>query len=125
MLVPVQTAGMVGMMIGGAIGGVTGDRLGRRVALLGSVVAFGLLLGWALKGFGSKLSTAGTVVDAIVTGIDIAHGAPAGEELAQLGGRTLGSVGGGCHALSNALSVAVIQSFHRNSSKEIRPPKRP
>jgi MFS transporter, AAHS family, 4-hydroxybenzoate transporter len=41
--VPVQTAGMVGMMIGGAIGGVTGDRLGRRVALLGSVVAFGLL----------------------------------------------------------------------------------
>jgi MFS transporter, AAHS family, 4-hydroxybenzoate transporter len=41
--VPVQTAGMVGMMIGGAIGGVVGDRLGRRVALLGSVVTFGLL----------------------------------------------------------------------------------
>jgi len=41
--VPVQTAGMVGMMIGGAIGGVVGDRLGRRVALIGSVVAFGLL----------------------------------------------------------------------------------
>ena len=41
--VPVQTAGMVGMMVGGAIGGVIGDRLGRRVALLGSVLAFGLL----------------------------------------------------------------------------------
>lgn len=41
--VPVQTSGMVGMMIGGAFGGFVGDRLGRRVALLGSVVAFGLL----------------------------------------------------------------------------------
>jgi len=41
--VPVQTAGMIGMMIGGAIGGVVGDRRGRRVALLGSVVAFGAL----------------------------------------------------------------------------------
>src|SRR5262245_52519527 len=41
--VPVQTAGLLGMMIGGAIGGVVGDRLGRRVALLGSVLAFGLL----------------------------------------------------------------------------------
>jgi AAHS family 4-hydroxybenzoate transporter-like MFS transporter len=41
--VPVQTAGMLGMMVGGAIGGVIGDRLGRRVALLGSVVSFGVL----------------------------------------------------------------------------------
>src|SRR5436190_18371283 len=41
--VPVQTAGMLGMMVGGAIGGVIGDRLGRRVALLGSVCAFGVL----------------------------------------------------------------------------------
>ena len=41
--VPVQTAGMVGMMIGGAIGGVIGDRLGRRIALLGSVITFGVL----------------------------------------------------------------------------------
>jgi hypothetical protein len=49
----------------------------------------------ALKGFGSKLSTVGTVVDAIVTGIDITNGAPAGEELSQLGGRTLGAMGGG------------------------------
>src|SRR5712691_1155205 len=41
--VPVQTAGMLGMMVGGAIGGIVGDRLGRRVALLGSVCAFGIL----------------------------------------------------------------------------------
>jgi AAHS family 4-hydroxybenzoate transporter-like MFS transporter len=41
--VPVQTAGMLGMMVGGAVGGVVGDRWGRRVALLGSVVAFGVL----------------------------------------------------------------------------------
>jgi AAHS family 4-hydroxybenzoate transporter-like MFS transporter len=41
--VPVQTAGMVGMMVGGFIGGFAGDRYGRRAALLGSVVAFGML----------------------------------------------------------------------------------
>jgi MFS transporter, AAHS family, 4-hydroxybenzoate transporter len=41
--VPVQTAGMVGMMVGGLIGGFVGDRFGRRVALLGSVASFGLL----------------------------------------------------------------------------------
>src|SRR5438128_4500268 len=41
--VPVQTSGMVGMMVGGAIGGLIGDRFGRRVALLGSVLSFGLL----------------------------------------------------------------------------------
>lgn len=41
--VPVQTAGMVGMMVGGFIGGFVGDRFGRRFALLASVVAFGTL----------------------------------------------------------------------------------
>ena len=40
---PVLTSGMFGMMIGGAIGGVVGDRLGRRVALLSSLLVFGLL----------------------------------------------------------------------------------
>jgi AAHS family 4-hydroxybenzoate transporter-like MFS transporter len=39
----VLTAGMVGMMVGGAIGGVLGDKFGRRVALLGSVISFGIL----------------------------------------------------------------------------------
>src|SRR5258706_680156 len=41
--VPVQTSGLIGMMVGGAIGGMIGDRFGRRVALLGSVVSFGVL----------------------------------------------------------------------------------
>ncbi len=49
----------------------------------------------ALKGFGSKLGTAGTVVDSLLTINDVLHGAPAGEEAAQFGGRTLGAVGGG------------------------------
>src|SRR3954470_4213913 len=39
----VLTAGMVGMMVGGAIGGDLGDKKGRRNALLGSVVTFGIL----------------------------------------------------------------------------------
>src|SRR2546423_9110759 len=41
--VPVQTAGMIGVMLGGAIGGVGGDRLGRRVALIRSAAAVGPL----------------------------------------------------------------------------------
>jgi AAHS family 4-hydroxybenzoate transporter-like MFS transporter len=40
---PVVASGLVGMMLGGAIAGVVGDRLGRRVALLGSVFVFGIL----------------------------------------------------------------------------------
>jgi AAHS family 4-hydroxybenzoate transporter-like MFS transporter len=40
---PVLASGMFGMMLGGALAGVAGDRLGRRVALIGSVVVFGIL----------------------------------------------------------------------------------
>ena len=36
-------SGMVGMMLGGALAGVIGDRMGRRVALIGSVLIFGVL----------------------------------------------------------------------------------
>jgi AAHS family 4-hydroxybenzoate transporter-like MFS transporter len=39
----VVAIGLVGMMVGGAIAGIAGDRLGRRVALLGSVFTFGVL----------------------------------------------------------------------------------
>ena len=39
---PVLAAGFVGMMVGGAIAGVVGDRLGRRIALIGSVLTFGI-----------------------------------------------------------------------------------
>ena len=40
---PILTSGMAGMMFGGALGGYVGDRLGRRVALLASVISFGVL----------------------------------------------------------------------------------
>lgn len=40
---PVLAAGFVGMMVGGALAGVVGDRFGRRVALIGSVVVFGVM----------------------------------------------------------------------------------
>ena len=40
---PVVSLGYLGMMIGGALAGVLGDRLGRRAALLGSMVVFGLM----------------------------------------------------------------------------------
>src|SRR5947209_5620874 len=39
---PILAAGFIGMMVGGAVAGVTGDRLGRRIALIGSVLVFGL-----------------------------------------------------------------------------------
>jgi len=44
------STGPFGMMIGGALGGYLGDRIGRRTALLGSVVAFAVLtlaVAWA------------------------------------------------------------------------------
>ena len=40
---PVVASGMVGMMIGGAIAGLAGDRFGRRTAMIGSVIVFGVL----------------------------------------------------------------------------------
>jgi MFS transporter, AAHS family, 4-hydroxybenzoate transporter len=42
-LTPALTSGFVGMMFGGFIGGIVGDRYGRRVALLGSLISFGVL----------------------------------------------------------------------------------
>jgi AAHS family 4-hydroxybenzoate transporter-like MFS transporter len=42
---PVLAAGMIGMMSGGAIAGIVGDRFGRRIALIGSVLVFGVLTG--------------------------------------------------------------------------------
>ena len=40
---PVLAAGLIGMMIGGAVAGIIGDRIGRRIALIGSVLVFGVL----------------------------------------------------------------------------------
>ena len=39
----VLALGPLGMMVGGAIGGMLGDRVGRRTALLGSVISFAVL----------------------------------------------------------------------------------
>jgi MFS transporter, AAHS family, 4-hydroxybenzoate transporter len=56
-LTPALTSGFVGMMFGGFIGGIVGDRYGRRVALLGSLISFGLLtLAVALAGSPLMLS---------------------------------------------------------------------
>jgi MFS transporter, AAHS family, 4-hydroxybenzoate transporter len=40
---PIVASGMFGMMVGGAIAGLVGDRVGRRVALIGSVMLFGVM----------------------------------------------------------------------------------
>ena len=39
---PVVSLGYLGMMIGGTLGGYAGDRIGRRNALLGCMIVFGL-----------------------------------------------------------------------------------
>ncbi|MBY8823882.1 MFS transporter [Sphingomonas colocasiae] len=43
MLAPAMAAALVGMAIGTGLGGMAGDRLGRRPALIGSVIVFGAL----------------------------------------------------------------------------------
>ena len=40
---PILAAGLLGMMLGGAVAGMMGDRLGRRFALIGSVLVFGAM----------------------------------------------------------------------------------
>jgi len=51
----VLAAALFGMMIGGFLGGYIGDRFGRRVALLGSVIWFGLLT--VLMSFAGDVTT--------------------------------------------------------------------
>ena len=41
-LAPVVSIGYAGMVLGGAIAGLAGDRVGRRTALLGSMLVFGV-----------------------------------------------------------------------------------
>lgn len=49
----------------------------------------------ALEAFGRKLTVAGVGLDAVITTIDVAQGAPAGPAAAEFGGRTLGGFAGG------------------------------
>jgi AAHS family 4-hydroxybenzoate transporter-like MFS transporter len=44
-LAPVLAVGLLGMSIGAALGGMIGDRLGRKRALIGSAIVFGLMTG--------------------------------------------------------------------------------
>lgn len=44
-LAPVLASGLIGMTIGAAVGGAVGDRFGRKAALIGSVIVFGVLTG--------------------------------------------------------------------------------
>ena len=52
----------------------------------------------ALEAFGRKLTIAGVGLDAVLTSLDVAHGAPAGPAAAEFGGRTLGGVAGAAAA---------------------------
>lgn len=58
-LAPLLASGLVGMMVGGLLAGLLGDRLGRRVALLSSVVWFGVLT--ALASFADGIFTLGVL----------------------------------------------------------------
>lgn len=49
----------------------------------------------ALEVFGRRLGYAGIGLDALLTYDNIAHGSPKGEEIAKLGGRSLGGIAGG------------------------------
>jgi hypothetical protein len=52
----------------------------------------------ALEAFGRKLTIAGVGLDAVITSLDVAHGAPAGPAAAEFGGRTLGGIAGAAAA---------------------------
>ena len=54
---PILAVGLLGMALGGAFAGVVGDRIGRRTALIGSVVTFGLMT--AAMSFADGLMTLG------------------------------------------------------------------
>ncbi len=56
---PVLTSGFVGMVFGGFLGGYLGDRMGRRVALLSSLLVFGVLT--FLIAFAGNLFTLGVL----------------------------------------------------------------
>jgi AAHS family 4-hydroxybenzoate transporter-like MFS transporter len=50
---PIAAASLIGMAVGATFGGVVGDRIGRRAALIGSIVLFGLATGLATTTHGT------------------------------------------------------------------------
>jgi len=50
---PITAASLIGMAIGATFGGLVGDRIGRRAALIGSIVLFGLPTGLATMAHGT------------------------------------------------------------------------
>ncbi len=75
---PVLASGLFGMVVGGAFGGVTGDRLGRKVALLGSVAVFGALT--LAAAFAGSLFTVGVL--RFVSGVGLGGAMPNAAALA-------------------------------------------
>ncbi len=61
---PIAAGSLIGMAIGATFGGIVGDRIGRRMALIGSIAIFGLATGLAtlapgLSSFGALRAVAG------------------------------------------------------------------
>ena len=75
---PVVSLSYLGMMIGGAIAGVVGDRLGRRVALLGSMLVFGTMT--MAVGFADSVSSLGAL--RFMTGLGLGGAIPNAAALA-------------------------------------------
>jgi AAHS family 4-hydroxybenzoate transporter-like MFS transporter len=75
---PVVAFGFLGMLMGGAAAGVIGDRLGRKVALLGSMVLFGLAT-LAVAGAGS---VGALIVLRLIAGVGLGGAMPNAAALA-------------------------------------------
>lgn len=75
---PVVSAGYLGMTIGGALGGWAGDRIGRRTAVLTSVVVFGTMT--LLASFAPDVSTLGWL--RLLAGIGLGGAVPNAAALA-------------------------------------------
>jgi len=75
---PVLALGFVGMMIGGAVAGLAGDRLGRKSALVGSVVLFGV----ATAAAGAVQGIQGLAVTRFFAGIGLGGALPNAAALA-------------------------------------------
>jgi AAHS family 4-hydroxybenzoate transporter-like MFS transporter len=75
---PVLALGFIGMMIGGAVAGLAGDRLGRKAALVGSV----LLFGFATAAAGAVDGIAGLAATRLLAGVGLGGALPNAAALA-------------------------------------------